>query len=73
MSAAVDRAVALDPGHGRVDLFGYATLERAGAGVDMEAKLKPGLSAFAQAWVGAEREQGWHKDAGVTGGLRYQW
>lgn len=73
MSAALDRAAALTPGRGKLDLFGYATLERAGAALDLEAKLRPGLSTFAQAWAGAAKVDRWRPDAGATAGLRWTW
>jgi hypothetical protein len=73
LSAALDRPAALSPGHGQVDLFGYATLDRIGAGLDAEARLTRGLSAYAQAWAGAQRDDVWHKDVGAVGGLRWQW
>ncbi len=73
MSAALDRAAALAPGSGHLDLTAYATLERAGAALDFAAAIRPGLSTFAQAWAGAVRDESWRADAGVQGGLRWTW
>ena len=73
MRAALDRADALTPGTGRIDLLGYATLERVGAALDYEQRFRTrNLSAFAQAWAGASRESRWQPDAGVMGGLRWR-
>ena len=69
----MDRAASLSPGSGRVELLGYATLERMGAALDYEQRFKSGLSTFAQAWAGAERSERWRADAGVLGGLRFRW
>lgn len=66
-------AASLTPGTGRVDLLGYATLERVGAALEYEQRLRrAGLSTFAQAWAGAARSDGWRPDAGVVGGLRWR-
>jgi hypothetical protein len=56
-----------------VDLFVYADLDRAGAGVDYEHRLTPSMSAFAQGWVGAARTDSWKLDAGTEAGLRWSW
>lgn len=70
----MDGAAALTPGTGRIDLFGYATLDRIGAALDYEQRLRAsGLSAFGQAWAGATRESRWRPDAGVMGGVRWSW
>ncbi len=69
----MDRAASLKPGSGKLELLGYATLERAGAALDLEAKLRPNLSTFAQAWAGAARVDRWKPDAGVMAGLRWTW
>ncbi len=69
----MDHASALAPGTGRASLFGYATVERAGAALDVESRLRSGLPAFAQAWAGASKLDGWRPDYGVMGGLTYRW
>jgi hypothetical protein len=73
VSAALDRAATLAPGRGHIDLTAYATLERAGAALDFESTLRPGLSAFAQAWAGMARDDRWQPDAGVQVGARWRW
>ncbi|MDX2087853.1 MAG: hypothetical protein SFX73_08385 [Kofleriaceae bacterium] len=68
----MDRAASLRPGTGRIDLLGYATLERVGAALDYEQRLgRTSLSTFAQAWAGAARADRWRPDAGVAAGLRW--
>jgi len=67
------RAAALAPGTGKVSLLGYATVERAGAALEVESKLRSGLSAFAEAWAGASKDERWRLDYGVMGGLAYRW
>ena len=69
----MDRAASLTPGTGNASLFAYATVERAGATLEVESKLRSGLSAFAQAWAGATREERWRPDYGVMTGLEYRW
>lgn len=73
MKSALDHADAIAPGHGHLDLLGFATLDRIGAGLEMEAKLRSNLTAFARAEAGLVRGQGFKPDASVIGGLRYQW
>ncbi len=73
MNAALDHAAALAPGRGHLDLLGFATLDRIGAGLEMEAKLKSSLTAFARAEAGLVRGQGLKPDVSVMGGLRWQW
>jgi hypothetical protein len=69
----LDSAAALTPGSGRIDLLGYATLERVGAALEYEQRFRSSdLSTFAQAWAGASRESRWKRDAGVMGGLRWR-
>jgi hypothetical protein len=68
----MESAASLTPGTGRIDLLGYASLERIGAALDYEQRLRSSrLSTFARAWAGAERVDGWRPDAGVMGGLRF--
>ena len=73
MNAGLDHAAALAPGRGHLDLLGYATLDRIGAGLEMETKLKSSLPAFARADAGLVRGQGFKPDVSVIGGLRWQW
>lgn len=73
MKAGLDQAGAIAPGHGHLDLLGFATLDRVGAGLQMESKLNSKLTAFARAEAGLVRGQGWKPDASVIGGLRWQW
>jgi hypothetical protein len=73
MNAAFEHAAAIAPGHGHLDLSGFATLDRIGAGLEMETKLKSNLTAFARAEAGLVRGQGFKPDASVIGGLRWQW
>jgi hypothetical protein len=69
----LDGAASLAPGTGHVDLFGYATLDRIGAALDYEQRMRwANLSTFAQAWAGAARDDGWRPDAGVVGGVRWR-
>jgi hypothetical protein len=68
----MDGAASLTPGTGRVDLLGYATLEKVGAALEYEQRARhSGLSTFARAWAGASRADRWRPDAGVIGGLRW--
>jgi hypothetical protein len=70
----MDGAASLAPGTGRLDLLGYATLERMGAAVEYEQRLRhPGLATFARAWAGATHADEWKPDAGVMGGLTFRW
>jgi len=70
----MDRAASLTPGTGRVELFGYATLQKMGAALEYEQRLRrSGLSTFARAWAGATRADAWKPDAGVMTGLRWTW
>jgi len=71
MKAALDHAAAIAPGHGHLDLLGFATLDRIGAGLEMESKLKGNLTAFARAEAGLVRGQGFKPEASVTAGLRW--
>jgi hypothetical protein len=73
MKSALDRADSIAPGHGHLDLLGFATLDRIGAGLEMETKLRSNLTAFARAEAGLVRGQGFRPDVSVIGGLRYQW
>ena len=69
---ATRRAASLAPGTGHIDLTGYATLDRVGAALDYEQRLRrPNLSAFAHAWAGATRTDRWRRDAGAMAGLKY--
>ena len=70
----MNRAASLKPGTGHVDLSAYATLDRLGASLDYEQRLRrTNLSTFAKAWAGAARVDRWKADAGVAAGLRWAW
>jgi hypothetical protein len=57
-----------------VDLFGLATLDRVGGGLEYEHGLTGRLSAFAQGWLTKDRgEGGWRTNAGLVSGLRLKW
>ncbi len=77
MSEVADRAASLVPGHGKVDLFGYADLGRVGAGLEATHAFTRNLAAFGQAWVGKERDEAtgspWRTSAGALAGLRLHW
>ena len=73
MNAGLERAAAINPGHGHLDLLGFANLDRVGAGLEMETKLRSNLPAFARAEAGLVRGQGFKPDASVVGGIRWQW
>lgn len=75
MSEALDRAASLAPGHGRADLFGFLEPTRLGGAVDYTHRITPALSAFAQGWAGAERDEydRWRTGYGVYAGLRLVW
>lgn len=73
MSEAAKRAAALEPGTGQASLLAYATKERAGAALEVESKLRSGLTAFAQAWAGAARGERWRADYGAVGGVALKW
>lgn len=66
-------AASLAPGTGRVQLTGYATLDKIGASLDYEQRFRSRLATFANAWAGANNIDGWRPDAGIQAGLRYTW
>ncbi|MFH0899708.1 MAG: hypothetical protein V2A73_03670 [Pseudomonadota bacterium] len=44
----------------------------------VQHRIKPGLSAMATGWVGAERgsaseADGWERSYGINAGLRWEW
>jgi hypothetical protein len=69
------RAGELDPGHGKVDLFGYLQPDRVGGAVDYSHRITKSLSAFGQGWAGLARDpfDRWQADYGALGGVRFQW
>jgi hypothetical protein len=75
LSEGLGRASGYAPGHGKLDLFGFAEPWRYGGGADYAHRLTPGWSAFAQGWAGAQRDasRGWHPGYGALGGLRFEW
>ncbi len=69
------RAGELQPGHGRIDLFGYLQPDRMGGAVDYSHRITKSLSAFGQGWAGVARDpfDRWQTDYGALGGMRLQW
>lgn len=71
----MDRASALAPGSGSLDLFGYAEKDRLGGGLEYQHHITQGLAAFAQGWAGTQRDalDQWRTDYGAVAGLRWSW
>ncbi|MFH0900160.1 MAG: hypothetical protein V2A73_05985 [Pseudomonadota bacterium] len=72
----LDTASSLPAGSGRLDLLAFADPKRLGGGLQYQAKIRPGLSAMATGWVGAERgsaSDGWEQSYGINAGLRWEW
>lgn len=69
------RAGELEPGHGKIDLFGYLQPDRMGGAVDYSHRITKSLSAFGQGWAGVARDpfDRWQTDYGALGGMRFQW
>ena len=69
------RAGELEPGHGKIDLFGYLQPDRMGGAVDYSHRIAKTLSAFGQGWAGMARDpfDRWQADYGALGGLRLSW
>jgi hypothetical protein len=65
----------LEPGHGKLDLFGFAERDRLGGALDYSHRIGRNVSAFAQGWAGTERDalNGWRWGYGALGGLRARW
>jgi hypothetical protein len=68
----------LKPGHGRVDLFGFARSENgvgaAGAGLDAAARIGANVSLFGRGWVGEAWDLSGRSRAGeITAGVRGTW
>jgi hypothetical protein len=69
-----DIAAALAPGHGKLDLFGYASLDAYGVGLDAEHSLNQWAALYAQAHVGeVDDGTGFKVDAGAIAGVRLHW
>ncbi len=64
-----------EPGHGKIDLFGYLQPDRKGGAVDYSHRITKSLSAFAQGWAGVASDpfDRWKADYGALGGVRFQW
>ena len=69
------RAGELEPGHGKIDLFGYLQPDRMGGALDYSHRITKSLSAFGQGWAGVARDpfDRWQADYGALGGVRFQW
>jgi len=69
------RAGELQPGHGKIDLFGCLQPSRVGGAVDYSHRLTESLSAFGQGWAGLARDpfDRWQTDYGALGGVRFTW
>ena len=71
----MDRASALPPGSGHLDLFGFVEKDRLGGALEYQHHIAQGLAAFAQGWAGAQRDalDAWRTDYGALAGLRWSW
>jgi hypothetical protein len=74
VTEGLDRAAALAPRSGSLDLYAFAERDRLGGALDYAHHIRPGMSAFAHGWIGAARDSsGWRTDGGVLAGLRMRW